>query len=502
MIYLSKSRLLLHRQCPKALWLHTFNGELAQTDPSTDFRMQIGNRLGEVARDLHPGGTLVDGTDAPRALNATRTALSGKKKHVVYEAAFAHKAVLVRADLLLPIRGGYKMVEVKSSTRLKPYHLEDAAIQAWVIRNQGMDLRKVEVAHVNRDFTFNGGGGMPASGDVRSPFAGLLTHVDVTRETEELGAQVPRWVRSARKTLIAGEPDVAPGAQCNDPFPCSFRAYCSPVTEGYEVEILRDPSLAAELRSAGYTDLRKVPKSHLHKPKHLRLWRGTRSRKATLDPAVAPILAALPYPRYYLDFETIQLTVPLWPDTSPTTQIPFQWSCHVEGRTGKLRHAAFLADGRDDPRREIALGLIQCVRSRGPIFVYSQGFEAARLRELADTFPDLAPALQAIIRRLVDLLPLAREYYYHRDMRGSWSLKDVLPTIAPKLGYANLEISNGAHAASTFYRLLVAVRPPTGRRVLRRNRGLTGLLRASLLEYCKRDTLALVKVAHRFQRAK
>jgi len=37
---------------------------------------------------------------------------------------------------------------------------------------------------------------------------------------------------------------------------------------------------------------------------------------------------------------------------------------------------------------------------------------------------------------LVDLLPVTRAAYYHRDMRGSWSIKSVMPTIDAKLGYA------------------------------------------------------------------
>jgi len=53
------------------------------------------------------------------------------------------------------------------------------------------------------------------------------------------------------------------------------------------------------------------------------------------------------------------------------------------------------------------------------------------MAELAGAFADLAPALSEAMERIVDLLPLARQNYYHREMRGSWSLKAVLPTIAP-----------------------------------------------------------------------
>ena len=55
-----------------------------------------------------------------------------------------------------------------------------------------------------------------------------------------------------------------------------------------------------------------------------------------------------------------------------------------------------------------------------------QHVERSRIKELADCFPDLAEQLLAINVRMVDLLPIAREHYYHLEMRGSWSLKAVL----------------------------------------------------------------------------
>lgn len=42
--------------------------------------------------------------------------------------------------------------------------------------------------------------------------------------------------------------------------------------------------------------------------------------------------------------------------------------------------------------------------------------------------------------RTVDLLPVARRHWYHRDQRGSWSIKAVPPAIAADLGYDGLEM--------------------------------------------------------------
>jgi hypothetical protein len=449
-----------------------------KVDLATAALMASGNLLGEVARDLHPGGVLIDGADLSQAIDDTTLALKGKKRPI-FEATFAHKEVLVRADLLLPVRGGHKLVEVKSSTEVKPYHIEDAAIQAWVIRNAGLDIKRVELAHVDKAYVYPG----------QADYTGLLAHEDVSEQVDELASQIPKWVSAARKTLKGSEPEIEPGDQCTKPFICPFHAYCIPKTKGYPLAVLKDKLLAADLQAAGYADLRKVPKKLLTKPKHLRIWQATKTGQAILDPLAANQLAALPYPRYYLDFETIQFTVPIWPGTGAYKQLPFQWSCHIEDKAGGVRHVEFLAKDGNDPRREFAESLIRNLRKTGPIFVYNQAFEATRVKELAENFPDLAPALAAIIDRMVDLLPIAREHYYHRDMLGSWSIKAVLPTIAPELTYDNLNVTNGGMASLTFARIIDPATPASERKTLRKH----------LLEYCERDTLAMVRIAHHFQ---
>jgi hypothetical protein len=121
--------------------------------------------------------------------------------------------------------------------------------------------------------------------------------------------------------------------------------------------------------------------------------------------------------------------------------------------------------------------------------VYNAGFESGRLRELAGDFSDLALALDAISSRMVDLLPIARNHYYHREMRGSWSLKAVLPTIAPELAYYDLDVADGGMAQEAYLEMIHPKTSPVRAKKLRHD----------LLVYCERDTWALVRLAHFFQ---
>jgi hypothetical protein len=104
-------------------------------------------------------------------------------------------------------------------------------------------------------------------------------------------------------------------------------------------------------------------------------------------------------------------------------------------------------------------------------------------------YPDLAAPLEAIIERLVDLYPVTKTNYYHPDMLGSWSIKAVLPTIAPDMDYARLEgIHEGTEASAAY---LEAIHPsiPSERKES---------LRGGLLKYCRHDTEAMVRLLQFF----
>ena len=478
---LSKSRILAWKQCPKRLWLQINQPDLANWGDAQSVRMETGNTVGEVARDLWPDGVLIEGDDLKAALADTQSALASGKP--IFEATFQHEGTLVRVDLLIPTENGYRMAEVKSAASVKPYYLADAAVQAWVSRQNGVALSSIEIAHIDTSFVYPGGG----------DYQGLFKHVDVTADIAPLEPQVSQWISGARATLAGGLPDCAPGEQCNDPFECPFLAHCSPPDANpaeYPVEILPyGRGLPAALRAEGYADLRDVPRERFDNARHIRVWDVTQSGQPELLKAAGDELRALPYPRYYLDFETYQFVIPQWVGTRPYAQQTFQWSCHIESADRSLSHAYFLADGSGDPRREFAERMVAALGDSGPVIVYNAAFERSRMQELARDFPDLAPALDAVIARIFDLLPLARTNYYHPDMRGSWSIKAVLPTIAPDLAYDNLEVADGGMAQDAFAEIM---NPETSSD--RRSE-----LHNALLQYCERDTFAMVRIAHYFE---
>lgn len=198
------------------------------------------------------------------------------------------------------------------------------------------------------------------------------------------------------------------------------------------------------------------------------------------------LLDAFGPPASYLDFEAMMPPIPLYERARPYQTIPFQWSLHTIDGDSVLNHTEFLADGVNDPRRQFAETLIDALAcSDDPIIVYS-AYEQTRLKELAADFPDLSTALNTVISRLADLLPIVRNAVYFPEFGFSNSIKSVAPTLCPGFSYDDLDGVADGGAASAAFLQLASGRITDPAEALQ--------LRAALLAYCKRDTLALLEV--------
>jgi hypothetical protein len=482
---LSKSKLMAFLQCPRRLYLQVHEREHAELSGEDDPRISEGKRVGEVARSLHPDGVLVEDESLSGALKTTRALLSGNNPRVLFEPAIEHDGVCVRADMLVPAKGRFDLIEVKSATAVKEHYYTDVAIQAFVLERAGLGLRRLTLQHINKDFVYPGGGRyheVKRNGTINS----LFVECDVTKEANSLMRSVSRWARDARKTLNGKLPPRT--SHCADPVPCEFLAHCYPEETKYPISCLpriKETEIAA-LARRGYQDIRDIPSGVLRNATQEWVRAVTVRGRADLRSGAREALSLLPYPRYYFDFETINFAVPIWKGTRPYQQIPFQWSCHIEQQSGTTTHEAFLDIAGEDPSRALAKALLAVLKRRGPILVYNKAFESRVLDDLAVRFPDLSERLQAVRARLVDLLPIARKHYYHPAMRGSWSIKAVLPTIGSGLDYGDLcEVQDGG-AAQTAYLESIAGETTRKRKQVLKN---------ALLEYCKLDTLGMVALA-------
>lgn len=482
----SKSKLMALRQCSKRLWLEIHRPDLREDSTATQASFKVGHQVGDIAQLIYDPenlGALIDvqteGFD--RAFERSAELLHSTKP--IFEAGFSAGGALAFADVMLPelIDGQqvWRMVEVKSSTSVKDYHRDDVAVQAFVAQSAGVALQSISLAHIDNSWTY------PGDGDYR----GLLKENDLTTEAFSRTEEVKAWIAQAQLVSVSTtEPSIETGAHCYAPFACGFYDYCSRDEPKSEYPVYWLPYIGAkarELAAQGVIDLKDVPDDLLN-ARQQRVKTHTLANTVFFDTAgAAADLAVHSLPAYFLDFETIQFAVPIWKGTRPYQQNTFQFSLHTLSETGQLDHTEFLDISGNDPSEPFARALITACGQSGPVYVYNAGFETARMSELAIRYPQLSEELLAINARVVDLLPIARERYYHPSQQGSWSIKKVLPAVVPELRYGTLDgVQDGGMAMEAF---LEAIYPDTSAE--RKNQ-----IEQQLLAYCKLDTYAMVRL--------
>ena len=482
----SKSKLLALRQCPKRLWLEIHRPELREDSASTQASFQVGHQVGDIAQQIYDPqglGAVIDvqseGFD--RAIERSGELLQAAQP--IFEAGFSAGGALAFADVMLPEQQDgqrvWHMVEVKSSTSVKDYHRDDVAVQAFVAQSAGVALKSISLAHIDSSWTYHGNG----------DYIGLLKEHDLTAEAFSRTEEVKAWIAQAQSVAaMPSEPVIEIGAHCDAPFACGFYDYCSrdELKADYPVYWLPYIGAKAEkLAEQGVIDLSNVPDDLLN-AKQQRVKTHTLANTVFFDAAgAASDLAIHSLPAYFLDFETIQFAVPIWKGTRPYQQNTFQFSLHTLAASSRLDHTDFLDLSGNDPAESFAHALIAACGEQGPVYVYNAGFETARISELATRYPHLSDPLLAINARVVDLLPIARERYYHPSQQGSWSIKKVLPAVVPELRYDALDgVQDGGMAMEAF---LEAIHPDTAAK--RKNQ-----IEQQLRAYCELDTYAMVRL--------
>ena len=490
---LSKSVIAAFDQCPRRLWFQVHLPDAAAaSDGSAQLRLTAGTQVGAIARTLVPDGTLVNTGRNMQAAIAKTAELIAKADQPIFEATLIYNDVLVQIDILIPVTTGsetaWRLIEVKSSTAPKPHHVADLATQIWVAEQCGLKIASASVRHLNRNFILDRAG----------HYDGLFSDAELYDDAARAAANLSMTIAEARCVLAGDEPELPTGAHCSSPYVCEFGDHCKqsePEPTLWPIAELPNTGsrLASKWGEQDIYDLRELPVEAELSPLHDRIKQAVTSGQPYLDTkAFADAVSQWPYPRTWLDFEAIAFAVPRWVGTKPWQAIPFQFSAHVEQSDGSIEHVEALDLTGDDPRAVIVEALAK-LPDHGAVIAWSKSYESARLRELADALPNHSEKLLSLADRLVDPMPVAKAHYYHPDQRGSFSIKYVLPTVAPELDYSLLGITDGMAAQAAY---LEAIEP-----------GCTGQRRdqtdAALREYCGQDTWAMVVICDRlsgFQR--
>jgi len=464
--------------CPTLGWVarsRAFDDRIGELSLADRFRVQQGIEIGRRARELYPSGILIDEGNVASACRRTKIMLGRADISAIFEATFAVDGYTAKADILEREDEGWRIVEVKSSVNDRKEFIDDMAYTTMVVKRCGLEITDTSLLLISRDFKL----GM----ENEKLFEKVNHTPDVLRRAEEF---TRLWSTIEKMTRSPLKPDPELRLDCRT---CRLFKEC--LGENIEHHILDIPRLTEskliELAQLGIVCVEDIPDAFSLTESQLRVRDCVKTRKPFIEDGLKSALQSVSWPAYYLDFETVMTAIPFYAGIAPYTQLPTQYSIHKCSKLGQVTdHFEYLADPSRDCRREIAENLIDVLREGGSIIVYSH-FEKSIMTKLAALFPDLAIGLASLITRIVNLEAMIRQNFYHPDFHGSTSIKRTLPVLVSDMSYDHLEIADGGSAMAAFGYLILG---KAGKKTLER-------LRRDLLDYCKQDTLAMVRLHQR-----
>jgi hypothetical protein len=480
---LSKSTFIRGLQCEKSLYLYKHHYRLKDPAPSSlQAVFDQGTNIGLLAQELFPNGADASPENHFKMVESVRKTLDfiSQGESIIYEATFLYNNVLAALDILVKDQEGWKAYEVKSSTKVSDTYIKDAAIQYYTITNSGIDLKDISIVHINNQYTKEGALAIHQ----------LFTIESVYDQVLEFLPRIPNEVRRLKNIIESHEvPNVDIGNHCSAPYDCDFKGTCWKHIPDYSVfnisRLNKDKKF--DLYNQGVITLDQIDLSKVSlNPNQVLQVQSEVNGTTHIDiDEIRNFTNGLSYPLYFLDFETIGPAVPKYNGSRPYQQLVFQYSLHIqETLTSKLEHREYLADPSQDPRIKFIEQLIKDCGTSGDIVVYNIGFERGKLNDLMEVFPQYSNELGRIVNRMKDLMiPFQQKWYYTPEMKGSYSIKYVLPALVPKLSYGDLKIKEGGTASNTFLSMVNGT-----------FKGDIKETRMQLLEYCKLDTYAMVKI--------
>lgn len=487
--FLSKSSYCNCVQCNKILWLNKYKQDCA-VNGSNDAILETGRKVGELAKGLF--GHYEDipyNKDINVRIDKTKELLQGKP-NIITEASFSYDNNFCSVDILKNDVDGVEIYEVKSSTEIKDIYLDDVAYQYFVLSNLGLTVKKVAIVYINNEYIRG------KELDINQLF-NIKDETDiVVQKQDELKNNIFMINNFMEAYDSENEPDTDIGPYCFDPYQCAFWEYCTrdlPKPNVFDIAVMQRRSKFKKYYE-GKISFEDLENEKLNEKYLEQIDFELHDRKPKINKsAINDILNSLKYPLYFIDYESCQFAIPEIEGTKPYQQIPFQYSLHIIPQKGApLEHKEFLAEVDDDNLiRTFAENMIKDMPEEGSVIVYNKAFEATRNKEIGEMYSEFKEDMGRFNKNMVDLMvPFRERNYYTKEMQGSYSIKYVLPALYsddPELNYANLPLIHNGGEASNGFLSLKNVAPKDQK-----------IIREALLEYCKLDTLAMVKIWEKF----
>lgn len=490
---LTKTNYLLYKKCPQNAWVKIFESKVYYSKQISDFDkmiMETGNEIDELARELFPGGILIEDR---KDIHTTKE-LIDKKEIIIYQPVFCTDKYEAIADMLVwnDDQKAYDIYEAKSTNtgKNKKKHNDeykhDLAFQVNVLKKMSVPINKTYIIRLNSDYI------RQEKLDINE----LLVIEDFTDEVMGIVDIVLGEMESAYDLLkIENKPQgycscIKKGRSVH----CTSFNYLNPDVPEYSVHdisrIGNSEKKLSELIDREIYSIFDVPKGFDLTAIQRNQVDVAQSKKIILNKSeLISFFDDIKYPISFLDYETFPSAIPRFIGYSPYNQIPFQFSLHIlKNQESELVHFDFLYTKNDNPDLEFIKELKKYLPDKGSIIVWSKKFESGINTKLSERHNDYLVYMESVNSRIIDLMiPFSKQFYIHPEFKGKTSIKYILPALAPKFSYKILNIQEGGTASETWNKI---VSDKFNEKEIKEKS-------KDLLDYCKLDTLAMFEIWER-----
>ncbi len=481
---LTKSGFMNYLQCPKALWLYKHRKDLIHDDSDISLVNQ-GREVESYAYKLFPGGVFVD----DNKINIDKTKeLINKKTPTIFQPSFSGNNLFCQSDIVEynKEKDAWSIIEIKSSTQIHDRHYKDVAFQKICLQKSGIKVHKIYLMYINNQYIKNG--------DI--DLEKLFIKEDVTDIVQQIEKQTEIEINNALQILTKQKcPNIRILRQCDNPYKCDFIDYClGGIAEDsiYTISTFLGEKKLAKLLDKKIDSVKDIPEDILSTKKLKMHQYVVKNNIHYIEKDnIKKELQKIEYPIHFLDYETYHPAIPMFDGFSPYQKIVFQYSLHIiQSVESEIEHYYFLANNFEDPTYKLSKSLANVMHKKGTFISWNKKFEMGCNREMGERVQEFKDFYNDINSRMYDLMDIFKNsYYVHKDFHCRASLKKVLPVIVPYLSYANLSIQEGMIASNNWGKMVKNNLSKQERDDIYNN----------LLEYCKLDTLAMVKILNKLR---
>lgn len=487
---ITKSKYVEYVMCPRKAWLQLF--ESKESSNNENERALEGEKIHEIARNYF-------GENKCILYDENNPTLS---PGIYAEYLLQYKNLKYYCDIVIINNdGSFDIYEIKSVTDVnQKKYKEDISFQYYVANMLNIKVNTMNLMYLNKNYVYDG-----INLDLNELFICKDFLTDVTYNLKNVKKNIDE-ILNLNENII---PDCPFSSYCNDNDGCQYFLRCKEIKKlplnhsTYELYNCRKRTTYIEKGILSWHEIYKSPIYYeLSDYNKIMIEKYVNKNDSIFvkKESLKAMLSSWEFPLYFFDFETCQEVIPLYKNTNPYEQIPFQYSLHImQDQFSKENdiinnHKEFLGDGINDPREELIKQMLFDLGEKGSIVAYNKSFEQTVILNLASSFPQYRAELLDVRKRFVDLRDVFSNNdtcLYHPKMENSTSIKKVLPAFFQDrcdLNYENLQqVHHGEEALDAYKKLRTLDEKEKNK------------LKNNMLKYCCLDTKAMVVLYLKFR---